>query len=148
MWGVRGLQSYITKNGAARNKVDLATLRDISKQTSKLLLLCAFSPVVEFVLSAYDAHLVKTGQLSPYSLLYGGDLKVYSQRILAFVRALKHVGVSPVIFLECSPGANPKHFELQFPQLCSQHEEVLEQCVAVHQGCEGAGSLAGMHAPR
>ena len=101
-----GLQNYIAKNGAARNRVDLATLRESSKQSSELLLLCDFFPVVEFVLSAYDAHLVKTGQISPYSLLYGGDLKLYSQRILAFVRALKYVGLSPVFFLECSPGAN------------------------------------------
>ena len=145
MRGVRGLQSYIAKNAEARNRVDLATLRESSKQSSKLLLLCDFSPVVEFVLSAYDAHLVKTGRLSPYALLYGGDLKLYRQRILAFVRALEHVGVSPVFFLECSPGANAKYFETHFPQLCSQHEQVLERCAAVHQVCEGTGDILQVH---
>ena len=71
---VRGLQNYIAKHTTARNKLDLATLKECSKQSSEPLLLCDYLPVVEFVLSAYDVHLVKTGRLSPYALLYGGDL--------------------------------------------------------------------------
>ena len=145
MQGVQGLQSYIAKNAAARNRVDLAILKDKCEQGSKPLLLCDLCPVVEFLLSAYDAHLVKTGQLSPYALLYGGDLKLYGQRILAFVRALRHVGVSPIFFLECSPGANVKHFETVFSQLCSQHEQVLERCAAVHQVCDGTGDILKVH---
>ena len=145
MPGVRGLQSYIAKNAAARNRVDLASTNESwcssTKRRSKVRILCDFSPVVEWVLSAYDAYLVKTGQLSPYTLLYGGDLKLYGQRILAFIRALKRIGVSPIFFLEGSPGANMEYFEMQFPQLCTQHDQLLERCAAVHQVCEGTGNI-------
>lgn len=142
MPGVRGLHRYIVNNDAARNRVNLASLRCPStKKRTKRRILCDFFPVVEWVLSAYDAYLVKTGQLSPYSLLYGGDLKLYSQRILDFVAALEHVGVSPIFFLESPPGTNRGHFDMQLPHLRTQHNHMLERCAVVHQVCEGTGNI-------
>ena len=146
MSAVRGLQSYIAKTAAARERVDLGQNQSRrAKRRSKPRLLCDFSPVVEWALSAYDAHLVRTGQLSVYSLLYGGDLALYRKRILAFVRALKHVGVTPIFFMEGAPGANVEHLELQYPELLSQHEHQLQQCTNVYQVCEGMGDLRGVH---
>ena len=137
-----GLQSYITKNAAARCRVDLKQMRSKStKKRSKPRLLCDFSPVVDWLLSAYDAHLVETGRLSPYALLYGGDLKLYGQRIVSFVRALRHVGVVPVFFVDGSPGADVEYFEAQFPRLRSRHERMLERCAAVHRVCEGTEDI-------
>ena len=65
---------------------------------------------MEWLLSAYDAQLVETGQLSLYSLLYGGDFNLYRQRVMSFVRALQHVGVTPVFFVEGTPGADVERF--------------------------------------
>ena len=142
MSAVRGLQSYIAKTAAARERVDLGHNQSRrAKRRSKPRLLCDFSSVVEWALSAYDAYLVRTGQLSVYSLLYGGDPALYRKRILAFVRALKHVGVAPVFFMEGAPGANFEHFTLQYPELLDQHEHLLEHCVNVYQVCEGTGDL-------
>ena len=142
MSAVRGLQNYISKNAATRSRVDLNELRyRPTKRRPRLRLLCDFSPVVDWLMSAYDAYLVETGQLSPYALLYGGDVKFYGQRIVAFVRALKHVGVLPIFFADGSPGANVEHFETQFPQLRSRHDRLLERCAAVHQVCEGNGDM-------
>ena len=142
MSAIRGLQSYITKTAAARERIDLNQSRSRrAKRRSKPRLLCDFSPVVEWILSAYDAHLVSAGQLSSYSLLYGGDISLYSERIIAFVRALKHVGVAPVFFMEGAPGVNFEHFELELPELRRQHERWLEQCRKVYQVCEGTADL-------
>lgn len=146
MPGVRGLHRYIVNNDAARNRVNLASLRCTStKKRTKRRILCDFSPVVEWVLSAHDAYLVKTGQLSPYTLLYGGDLKLYSQRILDFVGALENVGVSPIFFLESPPGTNREHFDMQLPHLRTQHNHMLERCAVVHQVCEGTGNILQVH---
>ena len=152
MPGVRGLQAYVTKNATARDRVELGEVakevdrgRTATRRKSKShnpRILCDFSPVVEWLLSAYDALLVKAGQIPPYALLYGGDPNLYGERILAFVRALEHVGVSPVFFLEGPPGADDvNNFEVQLPWLRSQHDRMLERCQVVHQVCEGTADL-------
>ena len=143
MQAVRGLHSYITRTAAARESIDLGQTRihRTNRRLSRPRLLCDFSPVVEWVLSAYDAHLVKSGQISHLSLLYGGDLQLYRQRIVAFVRALRHLGVSPVFFMEGAPGGDLEYFEVQLPDLCDRHEEQLEQNATVYRVCEGTGDL-------
>lgn len=144
MSGVRGLQTYITETAAARHSVELT--RDKFKSAKKKShLLCDFFPVVEWLLSAYDAHLVEVGQLSPYALLYGGDLRLYGQRIMAFVKALKHIGLSPVFFIEGSPGANLERFDMQYSKLHRQHDHLIERCVTVYQVCEGIGDILQVH---
>ena len=141
---IRGLQTYITKNAAARHSVELT--RDVLKSTKgKSRLLCDFFPVVEWLLSTYDAHLVEVGQLSPYALLYGGDLRLYGHRIMAFVKALKHIGLSLVFFIEGAPGANMERFDSQYSKLHRQHDHMLERCAAVHQVCEGTGDILQVH---
>ena len=144
MPGVHGLQAYISKTAAARTRLDLKRVGS-PKPRSKSRLLCDLSPVIEWLLSAHDARLVETGQLSPYALLYGGDLKLYGERVVSFVRALKHVGVTPVFFVEGSPGADTEKFETHYSELRRQHDRLLERCGCVYQVCEGSGDMLQVH---
>ena len=142
MPGVQGLQAYISRTASARDRRELKDLAKEKKRTGrKAKLLCDFFPVVEWLLSSYDGSLVRTGRLPPYSLLYGGDVKLYGQRVLAFVEALKSVGISPIFFLDGPPGSDLAQFEAQLPQLRAQHDQMLERCLTVHQVCEGRRDL-------
>ena len=142
MPAVRGLQRYILEVAAARERVDLGQVRSkATRRRSRPRLLCDFFPVVEWLLLSSDAHLVSRGQLSPHSLLYGGDLRVYRQRIAEFVRALRHVGVTPIFFMEGAPGGDLEYFEQELPELYVQYQAQLKRCAAVHQVGEGTESL-------
>ena len=142
MHGAQWLHAFVTRTAAVRERKELRELaKERSPVSGEVQLLCDFFPVAEWLLSSYDGTLVKASYLSPYSLLYGGDVKLYAQRILDFVRVLLNCGVTPVFFLAGPPGSYLPDFERQLPRLRACHERALERCQMVHQVCEGRGDL-------
>ena len=47
--------------------------------------------------------------------------------------------------VNCFSGVIVERFEMQLPQLCSQHDQILERYAAVYRVCEGTGDILQVH---
>ena len=137
------LLRYIGKHPNTRTSVTLKQLAwDVQEQSGKKAeLLCDFSVVVQWVLSGHDREQIQTGQLSPYTILYGGDLKAYGECILKFVKSLELVGIQPVFFAGGPPGSKQEDFEMKFEEYKQDSLWMQEMCANIEQICAGNRDL-------
>ncbi len=105
--GVQGLLKHILNNPSTREKIQLRQFAKahLEKTGKEPELLCEFSSVVSWLLSHLDYALIENGVQSPYSLLYGGILKQYEDRVLSFVHIIKSLGLKVIFFLEGYPNS-------------------------------------------
>ena len=138
--GIQGLLTYIEKNPATRMKITLGQLaqRIQEKTGDQALLLCDSGSVVNWLLKSYDCSQIHQGKLSPYSIMYGGDFRCYGTRIVSFARAIKHLGIIPVFFVDGSQGCD---YMVRLPELKSRHDKELEHCAMIQQVCDGHQDL-------
>ena len=141
--GVQGLLTYIEKNPATRWRVRLGQLaREVQEKTGEqVLLLCDSAAVVSWLLKSYDFSQICRGVLPPYSVMYGGDFRSYGARIASFARAIKHLGIVPVFFVDGSPGSDATDYMARFPGLKSRHDRAMEHCAVIQQVCDGNQDL-------
>ena len=69
-------------------------IKDETGKTPKLI--CDFLNIFFWLMSEFHEAKVKCKDYQTYSCLYGGDLNEYADRFIAFVRALRRVGVDPI----------------------------------------------------
>ena len=141
--GVQGLLSYITSNPATRERVQLQHLsQDIYKRTGKKgELLCDYFSVIHWLLSTGDCALIKQGDLPPYCVLYGGDLRQYATRVVSFVKALENINIVPVFFIDGPPGSDQADFVAKFSELKSRYLKKLELGATIQQICDRNNDL-------
>ena len=70
------------------------------------IIICDLVPVVMWLLGAFHKGMVDSYQYPWHSYVYGGDLDDYAVRLLDFVKALKHLKVKPVFFVEGPMGSH------------------------------------------
>ena len=108
--GVHGLLSYLKRHPQARERrVYLKELADAVKDKSRggtPKLLCDFFSILYWLLSEFHEAKVKCKDYQPFSYIYGGDIVDYEERFLAFVRALRHLGIEPVFVVDGERGSN------------------------------------------
>lgn len=141
--GVQGLLSYITSNPATRERVQLQDLsQEIYKRTGKKgELLCDYFSVIHWLLSTGDYALIKQGDLPPYCVLYGGDLRQYATRVVSFVKALENINIVPVFFIDGPPGSDQADFVAKFSELKSRYLKKLELGATIQQICDRNNDL-------
>ena len=141
--GVQGLLTYIAKNPAARTRIKLGELsQKVRERTGKKTeLLCDYYSVIHWILKSYDCAQIQRGKLPPYSIMYGGDLRLYGSRVISFVKALESLDVAPVFFIDGPPGTNQTDFKAKFSELKQRHHERLDQCAIIQQVCGGNHDL-------
>lgn len=134
---LNSLLNYIVKHPDARVSISLKQLAtEVLQSTNKKAeLLCDFSVVARWVLSSHDREQIRTGKLSPYCTLYGGDLKAYGECILKFVEALEQAGVRPVFFVGGPPGFESNR--TKFDQYREDSLQMQQRCTNIEQVCAG-----------
>ena len=131
--GVRGLLTYLKKHPGGRSRsVQLSTVawtarsKNVTGKTPKLL--CDFLNIFFWLLREFHEAKVKRKDYQNYSYIYGGDLTEYEERFIAFVRALRHVGVDPVFFVDGERGSDLKGFLAKLKTYQKRHEEKIDDC--------------------
>ena len=117
--GVRGLLTYLKRHPDARgpHRINLRDLADrIKLKESRNTgggepkLLCDFHNVLFWLLGEFHKAKVKCGHYTRYSYIYGGDITEYSERFLAFVEALKYVGIESEFYVDGKKGTEIRRF--------------------------------------
>ena len=112
--GVHGLLKYLQRHPLARERrVSLRHLayeiKDKTRgKTAKLL--CDFFSVLFWLLSDFHEAKIKCKDYQPYSYVYGGDVIEYEHRFVAFVNALRHLGIEPIFIVDGARGSNKTGF--------------------------------------
>ena len=112
--GVHGLLKYLQRHPLARERrVSLRNLayeiKDKTRgKTAKLL--CDFFSVLFWLLSDFHEAKIKCKDYQPYSYVYGGDVVEYEHRFVAFVNALRHLGIEPIFVVDGARGSNETGF--------------------------------------
>ena len=70
------------------------------------VIICDFVPVVIWLLRAFHKGMVEGHHYPWHSYVYGGDLDDYAERLIDFVKALEHLKVKPVFFVEGPVGSH------------------------------------------
>ena len=141
--GVQGLLDYISRNPTTRERVKLGELaQKLHEQTGKdAQLVCDYFSVIQWLLSSFDHSQIQRGKLSPYSIMYGGDLNHYSSAILSFVRAIRSLNIEPVFFVDGTPGSNKEEFPVKLEEWKRRYLQKLERCTDIQQVCDGNQDL-------
>jgi hypothetical protein len=135
--GVRGLLKYLQRNPLARERrVSLSNLayqiKDKTKgKTAKLL--CDFFSILFWLLSEFHEAKIKRKDYQPYSYIYGGDVVEYEQRFLAFVNALRHLGIEPIFFVDGARGSNEIGFKAKLSTHRGRHLGKMARVVHCNQ---------------
>ncbi len=145
--GVRGLLDYVSKTPESRQRVNLREaakeLREKSGKEPKLL--CDYYSILYWLLSSCDHALIKCGEQSPYSIMYGGDLNRYSSAIRSFLDALRGLGVEPVFFVDGPPGSSMEEFPSRLPKWQARYLQKLERCADIQHVCDGNQNFLSVH---
>ena len=99
-------------------------------------LLCDFHSLLNWLLPQLDEGSVQHGKLSPYSCLYGGDMREYGRGVKDFVNALQAIGIQLIVFIEGPPGSSSSEFQAKFNLLKKNHMDTLEVFSSIQQVCE------------
>lgn len=130
------LRSHSSCKGVFKLREVASALR---KQTGKRAeLVCDAVPVVLWLVSTLDGALTGEGQLPSYASLYGGDFHKYADRFTAFVKALRHLDVEPVLFLPDAAGCDKTVFSLSLSVLKARYLKRLERITSIQQICDGS----------
>ena len=123
--GVHGLFSYLQRHPHARER--RVYLRDLAYavkdkthgKTAKLL--CDFFSILYWLLSEFHEAKIKCKDYQPYSYIYGGDVVEYENRFVEFVRALRHLGVEPIFFVDGERGSDLTGFRAKLQTHVKRH---------------------------
>ena len=122
--GVHGLLTYLKRHPRTRER--RLYLRDIA-QAKKLngartpKLLCDFFNILYWLLGEFHEAMVKCGRYTQFSYLYGGDIVDYEERFLAFVRAIRHLGIEPIFYVDGAKGSHLTGFKAKLRTHRSRH---------------------------
>ena len=123
--GVRGLLKYLQRHPHARERrVSLSNLAYQIKEKTKgktAKLLCDFFSILFWLLSDFHEAKIKRKDYQPYSYIYGGDVIEYEQRFVAFVNALRHLGIEPIFFVDGARGSNKTGFDAKLSTHRGRH---------------------------
>ena len=123
--GVHGLLTYLQRNPRARERrIGLRHLAYTIKEkthgkTAKLL--CDFLGVLYWLLSEFHEAKIKRKDYQRFSYIYGGNMIEYEQRFLDFVRAMRHLGIEPIFFVDGARGSDRKGFEAKLKTHRARH---------------------------
>ena len=128
--GVRGLLTYLKKHPKGRYSMSLYTVaRKIKHETGKTpKLICDFLNIFFWLMSEFHEAKVKCKDYQTYSCLYGGDLNEYADRFIAFIHALRRVGVDPIFFLDGERGSDLEGFMAKLETYQKRHDGRIENC--------------------
>jgi 5'-3' exonuclease len=101
-------------------------IKDETGKTPKLI--CDFLNIFYWLMSEFHEAKVKCKDYQTYSGLYGGDLNEYAERFIAFVRALRQVGVDPIFFLDGERGSDLEGFNAKLETYKKRHDGRIENC--------------------
>ena len=140
---VDNLRKYLVSTSSTREKVNLRQFAKthLEKTGRQPELLCDFFPVIKWICSASDYHLIETGSLSPYSLLYGNHSLSYEGKLLGFVETIRSLGLEPVFFVECSPLSDLNN-SIQYELYRTDWMKDLDNCANILQVCAGHCELS------
>ena len=135
--GVRGLLKYLQRHPLARERrVSLSNLAYQIKDKTKgkaAKLLCDFFSVLFWLLSEFHEAKIKRKDYQPYSYIYGGDVIEYEQRFVAFVNALRHLGIEPIFFVDGARGSNETGFRAKLSTHRGRHLGKMSRVVHCNQ---------------
>lgn len=140
---VEGLRKFIISTSSAREKIQLRQFAKahLEKTGKEPELLCDFVSVVSWICSASDFYLIGIGKQSPSCLLYGSHLKVYGEKLLSFVEAIKSLGLKLVFFVEGCPIPELNEDFLYETYLANWRMKLAE-CSSILQVCAGNCELS------
>ena len=135
--GVRGLLKYLQRHPLARQRrVSLSNLAYQIKDKTKgkaAKLLCDFFSILFWLLSEFHEAKIKRKDYQPYSYIYGGDVIEYEQRFVAFVNALRHLGIEPIFFVDGARGSNETGFRAKLSTHRGRHLGKMSRVVHCNQ---------------
>ena len=135
--GVRGLLKYLQRHPPARQRrVSLSNLAYQIKDKTKgkaAKLLCDFFSILFWLLSEFHEAKIKRKDYQPYSYIYGGDVIEYEQRFVAFVNALRHLGIEPIFFVDGARGSNETGFRAKLSTHRGRHLGKMSRVVHCNQ---------------
>ena len=135
--GVRGLLKYLQRHPRARERrVSLSHLAYQIKEKTKgktAKLLCDFFSILFWLLSEFHEAKIKRKDYQPYSYVYGGDVIEYEQRFVAFVNALRHLGIEPIFFVDGARGSNETGFNAKLNTHRGRHLGKMSRVVHCNQ---------------
>ena len=135
--GVHGLLKYLQRHPHARERrVSLSNLGYQIKEktqgkTAKLL--CDFFSILFWLLSGFHEAKIKRKDYQPYSYIYGGDVVEYEQRFVAFVNALRHLGIEPIFFVDGARGSNKTGFKAKLSTHRGRHLGKMNRVIHCNQ---------------
>ena len=137
---IESLLAYLRSQPSCKAVLKLrGTASALREQTGKdAELVCDAVPVILWLFGSLDSALSSEGMLPSYSCLYGGSFHKYAERLVAFVKALRHLEVEPVFFLPAAPGCDKTMLSLSLPVLKARYLKRLERMTLIQQICLGS----------
>ena len=138
---VKGLSEYILNSSHLR-RVNLSVLADhLQQETGKRpKLLLRISTAKSWIWSTPGALLRHVGDYPTYTTISGPDYHLVADRARCFVRALRSVGVDPVLFVDVTSADSTDEELLQ--QKKGEMEQEMTEGYLVQQMLEGTTVLA------
>ena len=100
--GVNGLFKYIRSDNSS---IKLESIELFKGRETKLLV-CDMIAVFYWLIKLLHKGKVSSREYSPYAAIYGGNFKDYTNRILEFVKVLRHINVEPIFFMDGPQGSD------------------------------------------
>ena len=122
--GVRGLLKYLRTHPEARVlNVSLyhKGSQIMAKTRVRAQILCDFTAVLYWLLELLHETKVKKNEYSKYSYMYGGNMNEYTERVVGFIKALRHIGIEPVFFIDGARGAEKDGFYAKLATYIKRH---------------------------
>ena len=122
--GVRGLLKYLRMHPEARvRNVSLyhKGSQIMAKTGVPAQLLCDFFAVLYWLLGLLHETKVKKNEYSKYSYMYGGNMNDYAKRVVGFIKALQHIGIEPVFFIDGARGTEKDGFSAKLRTHIKRH---------------------------
>ena len=100
--GVNGLFKYIRSSNSS---IKLESI-ELFKDREAKQLVCDMIAVFYWLIKLLHKAKVSSKEYSPYAAIYGGNFKDYTNRILEFVKVLRHINVEPIFFMDGPQGSD------------------------------------------
>ena len=101
-------------------------------------LLCDYYSVINWLFPLLDKRMCNEDEIPFYAALYGGDYHEYAKRIQSFVKALRHLHIEPVFFVDAPVGADKRNMETKFSIYEDRHMGRIETDSLIQRFCDGA----------
>ena len=121
------LHFLTTSKLAMSHDRSLSLIKWARSRKGDAVIVCDFVSVVLWLLGSFHKAKVDSKKYPWHSYVYGGDFDEYAERLLGFVKAMKHLKVEPVFFVdgpnESKMGKRKKREELATRYVKYCHDE-------------------------